>query len=280
VLAWVIYAVGLAIAIAAGAGLAGPLASLVRRATEPGVAASDALVRGYGRLVAFLVALCVGTGATLVVGMIVGVAARAFGTEDWRFFHWVSGQQTHALTQLMKVLTQIGGTLEMRITAVVVGVILVALKPRFAWVTVLALFSVMALQFELAQILGLAIHRGHPPVGHGTYPSGGVSRLVALPGVILLLVTRYWPPSSPWVARAGWAVVALLGWTELYSRVYLGKHFVSDSVGGAIFGVMLIITVGLAIGVAMSNLAPAARTSGSRPWLAPGVGQESAETRT
>jgi membrane-associated phospholipid phosphatase len=214
--------------------------------------------------VAFLVALSAGTGATLVVCMAVGVGARAFGPQDWRFYHWVSGEQTHALTQLMKILTQIGGTLEMRITAVVVGLILVALKPRFAWVTVLALFSVMALQFELAQILGLAIHRGHPPVGRGTYPSGGVSRLVALPGVVLVLVTTYWHPVNRWAVRAGWAVVALLGWTELYSRVYLGKHFVSDSVGGAVFGVMLIVAVGLAIAAAMSNRVPVAGTSPAR----------------
>jgi membrane-associated phospholipid phosphatase len=215
--------------------------------------------------VAFLVALSAGTGVTLVVCMVVGVGARAFGHEDWRFYHWVSGEQTHVLTELMKVLTQIGGTLEMRITAVVVGLILVALKPRYAWVTVLALFSVMALQFELAQILGLAIHRGHPPVGRGTYPSGGVSRLVALPGVVLLLVTAYWRPVNRFVVRAGWAVVALLGWTELYSRVYLGKHFVSDSVGGAVFGVMLIVAVGLAIAAAMSNRVPVAGTSPGRP---------------
>ena len=267
-LAWVIYLVGLAIAIAAGAALALPVSALVRRVTEPGLSVADALVRGYGKLVAFLVALAAGTGATLVVCMVVGVGARAFDDEDWRFFHWVAGEQNHAMTQLMKILTQIGGTLEMRIAAVVVGVILVALKPRFAWVTVLALFCLMALQFELAQILGLAIHRGHPPVGHGTYPSGGVSRLVALSGVVLLLVTRMWQV-SPWVIRAGWAVVALLGWTELYSRVYLGKHFVSDAVGGAIFGVMLIIAVGVAIGAVTSNRVTVADSAGTAPDPAP-----------
>lgn len=263
--AWVIYLVGLAIAAAAASALVGPITILVLRAAGPGRAALASLVEGYGRLVAFLIGLSAGTGATLVVCMLVGVGARAFDDEDWRFFYWVSGQQSHGLTQLMKILTQIGGTLEMRITAVVVGVILVALKPRFAWVTVLALFSVMALQFELAQILGLAIHRGHPPVGFGTYPSGGVSRLVALPGVVLLLVTRYWRPVNPWLVRAGWGLVALLGWTELYSRVYLGKHFVSDSVGGAVFGVMLIITVGLAVAAAMLDRVTAARTSPAQP---------------
>src|SRR5438132_11040951 len=251
-LAWATYLGGLAIAIVAGAGLAFPVSALVQRVTEPGLAVGNALVRGYGRLVAFLVALSAGTGATLVVCMVVGVAARAFGDDDWRFFHWVSGEQTHALTQVMKILTQIGGTLEMRITAVVVGVILVAFKPRFAWVTVFALFSVMALQCELAQILGLAIHRGHPPVGHGTYPSGGVSRLVALPGVVLLLVTRMWRV-SPWLVRAGWAVVALLGWPQLDARVDLGKHVVRGGGGGATLGVMLIITVGLAIAAATSR---------------------------
>jgi membrane-associated phospholipid phosphatase len=263
-LAWVIYVGGLAVAVAAGAGLARPLSALVQRTSGPGSAVSDALVGGYGRLGAFLVALCAGTGATLVVGMVVGVGARAFNTQDWRFYRWVSGHQTHTLTQVMHVLTQFGNTLEMRITAVVVALILAALKPRFAWVVVLAIASVMALQFELAQILGLAIHRGHPLVGRGTYPSGGVSRLIALPGVVLLLASRLWHPVDSRVMRVGWAGVALLGWTELYSRVYLGKHFVSDAVGGAIFGFMLILTVGVAIAAATSRL-PVARTSRSRP---------------
>jgi membrane-associated phospholipid phosphatase len=153
----------------------------------------------------------------------------------------------------------------MRIAAVVVAVVLVILKPRFAWVTVLAIVSVMALQFELAQILGLAIHRGHPPVGHGTYPSGGISRLIALAGTVLLLVTRFWDPVSPRVVRIGWAVVAALGWTEFYSRVYLGKHFVSDAIGGAVFGLMLIVTVGVAIAAATPVRLSVARTSRSRP---------------
>jgi hypothetical protein len=265
VLAWVIYVGGLAIVIAAAAGLTGRLAAFIQRAAEPGVAVFDALVRAYGRLAAFLVALCAGTGATLIVGMAVGMGARAFDAEDWRLYHWWSGEQTHALTRIMQVLTQIGNTLELRIAAVVVALILVALRPRFAWVIILAVVSVMALQFELAQILGLAIHRGHPPIGYGTYPSGGVSRLIGLSGVTLLLISWLWQPVSPWVGRIGWAVVAALGWTELFSRVYLGKHFVSDAVGGAVFGVMLILTVGLAIAAAMSNRLTVARTSESRP---------------
>jgi hypothetical protein len=264
-LGWVIYLGGLAIVIAAAVGLARPILALVQRAAEPGLAAFDVLARGYGRLVAFLVALCAGTGATLVVGMVVGVGARAFDAQDWRFYHWSLGQQTHGLTRLMEALTQIGNTLEMRIAAVVVGLILIALRPRFAWLIVLALVSVMALQFELAQIFGLAIHRGHPPIGRGTYPSGGVSRLIGLSGVALLLISRLWYPVSPWVGRVGWAVVAALGWTELFSRVYLGKHFVSDGVGGVVFGVMLILTVGLAIAAATSTRVTVARTSESRP---------------
>ena len=260
-LAWGIYVGGLAIVIAAAAGLVRPLSALVHRATEPGLAVFDALVRGYGRLVAFLFTLCAGTGATLVVGMAVGMGARAFDAQDWRLYHWWSGEQTHGLTQLMQVLTQIGNTLQLRIAAVVLALILAALRPRFAWVVVLAVVSVMALQFELAQIFGLAIHRGHPPIGRGTYPSGGVSRLIALTGVVLLLATRLWHPLSPRVGRIGWALVAALGWTEMFSRVYLGKHFVSDAVGGAIFGVMLILTVGLAIAAATSNRLTVAKGS-------------------
>ena len=263
-LAWVIYVGGLAVVIAAAAGSVRPVSALVQRVTEPGRPVVDALVRGYGRVVAFFVLLFAGTGATLIVGMAVGLGAHAFGPEDWRFYHWVSGEQSHALTRLMLVLTQIGNTPETRIAAVVVGVILVALRPRFAWVIVLALVSVMALQFELAHILGLAIHRGHPPIGHGTYPSGGVSRLIALSGVVLLLCAVLWHPIKSWVVRIGWAVVAALGWTELFSRVYLGKHFVSDAVGGAVFGVMLILTVGLAIGAATSNRLAVAESE-SRP---------------
>jgi len=270
VVAWVIYLGGLVIAIAAAAGFARPLLVLVRRATEPGLAVFDALARGYGRLVAFFVALCAGTGATLIIGMAVGMAARAFDAQDWRFYYWSLGEQSHLLTRIMLVLTQIGNTLQLRIAAVVVGLILIALRPRFAWLIVLAIVSVMALQFELAQILGLAIHRGHPPIGNGTYPSGGISRLIGLSGVVLLLVGKLWHPVSPWVMRTGWVLVGVLGWTEFFSRVYLGKHFVSDAVGGAVFGVMLIITVGLAIVAATATRFPVERTSESTGESRPG----------
>jgi membrane-associated phospholipid phosphatase len=47
--------------------------------------------------------------------------------------------------------------------------------------------------------------------------------------------------------------------------VYLGKHFVSDAVGGAIFGVMLILTVGLAIEALTSNRLSVEETTESQP---------------
>ncbi|MHB8435709.1 MAG: phosphatase PAP2 family protein [Acidimicrobiales bacterium] len=248
---WTLFVVGLLVVGLLTALLSQPAGALVDRLLDRARPAFDALVECLGAPLAFLVVLSAGLGATLVLGMGVGFGARASGHYDWTMYWWWMHHHTHGLTAVMQTLTLMGDALETRVLAIVAGVLLIALKPRRAWLTIFAMVAVAGLEFELQQILALAIHRGHPPVGLGTYPSGGVGRLVAFTGVIVLLCTRLFEPVSRAVRTVGWTIVALLGWTELYSRVYLGKHFTSDAIGGAIFAVLLVLTVGLALSAVM-----------------------------
>ncbi|MGH9298297.1 MAG: phosphatase PAP2 family protein [Acidimicrobiales bacterium] len=262
-LPWLVYLGGVVVVVVVVAGLTRPAGGLTLRAMSRVRAALSSLVEALGGPLAYLVALSAGVGATLVATMAVGLAARASRHYDKAMYRWWLHHHSHTLTAVMRVLTQLGDSKEMRIAAIVACVALVALRPRFAWVTIFAIVSVMALEFELQLILSLAIHRGHPPIGRGTYPSGGVARLVSLPGVVLLLCARFFEPFSRRLRTAGWVVVSLLGWTEFFSRLYLGKHYTSDAIGGAVFGALLVLTVGLAVSTVIP--APAERYKSASP---------------
>jgi membrane-associated phospholipid phosphatase len=87
----------------------------------------------------------------------------------------------------------------------------------------------------------LAARTGPVPAGLGSFPSGGCARLICVYGLIIYLVLRRLNLTRTKIAVAAWTVLAAASFTEAYSRLYLGKHWISDIVGGLVFGVLLLL---------------------------------------
>ena len=112
-----------------------------------------------------------------------------------------------------------------------------------------------ALYFALAsaisalavQLLKASFGRPRPldilvTVDPGSFPSGHVANAATMAVALALILARTWI----WFAGAGWVVLMAL------SRTYLGAHWVSDTVGGALLGVAVAVLLWLALGARIS----------------------------
>ena len=103
------------------------------------------------------------------------------------------------------------------------------------------------------QLLKAAFGRARPEeillqLDSGAYPSGHVANAATVAVLLTLLLARWW------IAAAGAAYVVLMA----LSRTYLGAHWVTDTIGGAL--------VGIAVALAMWALfAPVIRRERERP---------------
>ncbi len=89
----------------------------------------------------------------------------------------------------------------------------------------------------------LADRKGPVPPDLGAFPSGGVARLVSTYGLIVYLILRHLGKTRSKLAVALWTLLAAATYTESYSRLYLGKHWISDIFGGLVFGVILLLVL-------------------------------------
>jgi membrane-associated phospholipid phosphatase len=201
----------------------------------------------FGRIGGFALTVAAGAGIAVAIGWPLGVLARRMDPADHTAFAWVRARaDTGWLTSVMKILTQMGNNRETQILTVVASVLIGlvwarARGARFGFLPPAVLLVAYELEHQLQVALLHLAHRGHPPTTLGTYPSGGCARLVLTWGLItyLLAVISGKPRSSYWAMT----FVACAAYLEGFSRVYLSKHWVSDVVGGWIFGSVLLVVM-------------------------------------
>jgi undecaprenyl-diphosphatase len=75
----------------------------------------------------------------------------------------------------------------------------------------------------------------------GDYPSGGAARTVITFGLLAHLLTQRWDSNAE--RRVIWSVVLLLVLAQGASRVYLGRHWPEDVVGGWLLGGLILWTL-------------------------------------
>jgi membrane-associated phospholipid phosphatase len=75
----------------------------------------------------------------------------------------------------------------------------------------------------------------------GDYPSGGAARTVITFGLLAHMLTQRW--DSPAERRAIWSIVAVLVMAQGASRLYLGRHWPEDILGGWVFGWLVLRTL-------------------------------------
>ena len=156
----------------------------------------------------------------------------------WLQDHDVGGQE------LIDFLRDVGATTPALVTVLVMAATLAALKrPRMAVVA-----AAFALGFVLQWLLKELVDRPRPAMdllehrttfGSSSFPSGHAMSSVITAGLVLYLSLRI---AAPLWLRAGVAVWALgVGLLNPWVSVTSGVHWPSDSLGGVVWGLVVII---------------------------------------
>ena len=139
------------------------------------------------------------------------------------------------LTQSLETITTLGNIFLVVLVAVTVGVILFIRKN---WWRLLALFLAVAIGQAVLNILKVIFQRPRPKtdmyVFSYSFPSGHVFSATVIYGFCIYLTFRFIKN-----ATVKWMVSALLALLILligFSRVYLGVHWLSDTLAGYVTG--------------------------------------------
>jgi membrane-associated phospholipid phosphatase len=209
-------------------------------------AARDALLRELGAPTAALGILLAGLAATVAVCWPLGrLAAHVEKAIDVPVFKWASRHAGHhTWTDLNKALTLMGNRFEVKLVCLVSIVVLTVLwRRRVWWIPAVAIAASFGLEKYGQKLLSLVVHRGHPVTGAGTYPSGGCARLISIYGTILFLVVLRYPQISRRWRVALWTLLGTAAFVEGYTRFYLLKHWLTDIIGGWVFGSLLLFVL-------------------------------------
>ena len=197
----------------------------------------------FGSIRAALGILVLGGAAAWIISVPIGFLAKALqGSVDVPALHYgINHAPPNKFTDLNNKLTVTGNTGEVQLICFFVVVLLAFAWARNWWVPIVLIPVVFYLQRYEQRSLASVVHRGHPPTTLGTYPSGGVSRILAIYGLIMVFALLLAPPlSRAW--RIGlWTGLGVAAVIEAYSRWYLSKHWLTDALGGLTFGYLLLV---------------------------------------
>ncbi len=211
----------------------------------------EAAAARFGPVPGAALVFVVGMAVTGVVSVALGFLAKAIESSvDKPVFAWVFPrvQDTvfsyvpNKFTEAQNKLTLMGSNATAQLVGGVAVIILAAAYRRRWWLPPIAIGVAYAGEKYAQRFLANVVDRGHPPTTAGTFPSGGVGRILAVYGVIVVLVILLQPRlSQAW--RAGlWTGVATAACVESFTRIYLSKHWLTDAVFGLPFGAMLLLT--------------------------------------
>lgn len=174
--------------------------------------------------------IAAGAGAVIVV--LLGLLVRIQAIADEIDGQWMEeilemrGPGWEAVSRVFDFLG--GGWFAVWLIPIAVAVIFLIVGRPWA---ALVFIAASALSAGLVQVLKAVFGRARPAdilldLDNGAYPSGHVANAATL-AVLLVVVLGRW-----WIAVAGAAYVVLMA----LSRTYLGAHWVTDTVGGALLG--------------------------------------------
>jgi membrane-associated phospholipid phosphatase len=221
--------------------------------------------RGWPRaLLASALVLVAGLGLVVLVVWGLGVLAQSgpVTAVDRPLYDWFVSHRAGWATTLMNRFTGAGSYTATATVSVVAGVGLALWRRQ---PLPLLLLATVPVEKYLQQWTSSLVHAPKPPAAlsigpAGAFPSGGSARVVLVGGMVAWMLARYWGGGR--VAATAWTVVALAAFAEGWSRLYLGRHWVADILGGWLFGAML-----LAVLLAAATMLPlAARRPASRRW--------------
>ncbi|MFC8619297.1 phosphatase PAP2 family protein [Micromonospora purpureochromogenes] len=224
------------------------------------------LTEAFGRVGAAAVVLLAGCAAVVALCWPLGEAlSRLEPHVDHPVFDHVHARRVAGWADLNAVVTAIGDRYPLKwVTMVAALVFTVLWRRRRWWIPLAAMPAQFVVEQYTQEILARVVDRGHPPTDLGTYPSGGCARVLLTFGTIVLLAALTWriPPAGRVAMATGLAVLVAV---EGYTRVYAEKHWLTDVVGGWIFGALLLGVTALAVLVADGGIRPPAPTGAAAP---------------
>lgn len=153
---------------------------------------------------------------------------------------WTDSHQVKRWTAVMERFTKVGNTWTTWGAAGTAAATLAVPWPGRKWVPPATLGTAILVDKYATLALRHRFRRPGPPDSPGgTYPCGGVDRVVLFYGLIAYLLWREFSGSAQGKA---WAVgaVAALSFNEAYSREYLSKHWFTDILSGLLYGAVLL----------------------------------------
>lgn len=135
------------------------------------------------------------------------------------------------------------GDLQVLLPAMLVAMGWLLWRRRFA--AALHWMAAVAFGFVFTAFLALTVDMPRPPTAPGGFgfPSVPVTMLTIVCGFFAVLIAREMPGRQRvWPYLVSGVAVALLG----FSRLYFGAHWLSDIVGGALFGILWLLVLGIA----------------------------------
>jgi membrane-associated phospholipid phosphatase len=241
------------------------------------------IARKLGPLRGFVLVGMAGSIVTILLMIPVGWLAQAVESSVDRptFRAMQAVVRPSSITKFNTYATTLGDRATVDLVCVIAVLILAFAYRRKWWIPVVSVAAVYAAQYWGQLLLQKILGRSLPPVpGAGGFPSGGVSRIIAIDGVLIVLVVLLVATvSKRW--RAGlWIGLSAFAVMEGFTRVYLSLHWVSDAVAGLIFGWLILLTFATATGclaATRSSTLPAVPGGDPTPQANPSVASINAE---
>ncbi|MGI8576918.1 MAG: hypothetical protein ACR2KG_03170 [Nocardioidaceae bacterium] len=209
------------------------------------VRAIETCTATLGRPLTAAVVIAAGAAGTVAVcwplGKLAGWSAAAVDRPVYAFF---DHHQVGWWDSINNTVTHMGNGTQTEVVAGAAAIVFAVLWRRGRWwAPLVVLVAAMVVERFAGQLLAVVVDRGHPPTTLGTWPSGGCARLVLVAGLVIFLYRRWRGLGAGNDAAWWWVALAVLGAIEAYTRVVLLKHWLTDTLGGLVFGTLLLLVM-------------------------------------
>lgn len=197
-------------------------------------------------LLVVLFAAIVFTGVLVLVNMVVRIVSNdAVSNIDVSVFNVLKETRNAPADEIMVIITMLGDWVVM--TAVALAIILWLIWHKAYRAALAAVIAVAAARIFVT-LLKQGIQRPRPVETYGdellSFPSSHATIAALTFGILAVLVSH---SMGRWARALVYAVCGLAVVAIAYSRVYLGVHWLSDVMGGLLFGAVLAAAFGVAI---------------------------------